>query len=129
MASRWLGVSTKPPVPGVEASTKVSGDTHSALPVVLTTCCSEIPLSRSRLGSTWTCSCRSRSPQITTFATPGIPSRRGLMFQCASTDMSVRETSFDESPTIISRLVDESGWIMAGGDPTCGSPPIWVRRS
>ena len=31
---RWLGVSMKPPVPGVEASRKVSGETNSALPAV-----------------------------------------------------------------------------------------------
>jgi hypothetical protein len=29
-----LFVSMKPPVPGVDASRKVSGDAHSALPVV-----------------------------------------------------------------------------------------------
>ena len=27
--SRWFGVSTNPPVPGVDASTKLKGDTHS----------------------------------------------------------------------------------------------------
>ena len=57
---RWLGVSTKPPVPGVEASTKVSGDTHSALPVVSTTRLRETPFFASFAGSTSTCSCRSR---------------------------------------------------------------------
>ena len=30
---RWLAVSMKPPVPGVDASRNVSGDTQSALPV------------------------------------------------------------------------------------------------
>ena len=35
--SRWLFWSMNPPVPGVDASRKVSGDAHSALPVVLMT--------------------------------------------------------------------------------------------
>jgi len=60
VTKRWLGVSTKPPVPGVEASTKVSGDTHSALPVVSTTRLRETPFFASFAGSTSTCSCRSR---------------------------------------------------------------------
>ena len=33
----------KPPVPGDDASRKVSGETHSALPAELTTCSSETP--------------------------------------------------------------------------------------
>ena len=32
--SRWFGVSMNPPVPGVDASTKLSGETQSALPAV-----------------------------------------------------------------------------------------------
>jgi hypothetical protein len=47
-------------VPGVEASTKLSGDTHRAFPVVSITWTSETPLACSCLGSTCTCSCRSR---------------------------------------------------------------------
>ena len=42
--SRWFGVSMNPPVPGVEASTKLSGDTHRALPVDSMTCPSDTPL-------------------------------------------------------------------------------------
>ena len=38
MPRRWLGVSMNPPVPGVDASRNVSGDTHSALPVERMTC-------------------------------------------------------------------------------------------
>jgi hypothetical protein len=60
IANRWLEVSMNPPVPGVEASTKVSGDTHRALPVVLITWLSVTPFWRSRAGSTCTCNCRSR---------------------------------------------------------------------
>ena len=60
-----------PPVPGVEASRKVSGETHSALPVVLMTCSSETSASRSRSGSTRTWSWRSRWPQIGDVGHPG----------------------------------------------------------
>ena len=61
-ARRWLADSKNPPVPGVEASTNVSGDTHSALPAVSITCVSETWSARSRFGSTCTWSCRSRWP-------------------------------------------------------------------
>ncbi len=54
MPMRWLGVSMKPPVPGDDASRKVSGETHSALPAELTTCSSETPFSFSLAGSTCT---------------------------------------------------------------------------
>ena len=54
MERRWLGDSTKPPVPGVDASTNVSGDTHSALPAVLITWVSVTCWAWSRCGSTWT---------------------------------------------------------------------------
>ena len=40
---RWFGVSMKPPVPGVEASRNVSGETQVALPAVLMTSCSPRP--------------------------------------------------------------------------------------
>ena len=39
--SRWLTVSMNPPVPGLDASRKLSGETSSALPVVRITCPSE----------------------------------------------------------------------------------------
>jgi hypothetical protein len=48
-----------PPVPGVDASRKVSGDAHSALPVVLMTWSRVTPELASRSGSTRTWSCRS----------------------------------------------------------------------
>jgi len=50
--NRCDGMSTKPPVPGVEASTKDSEETHRALPVVVSTWVSDTPLSRSLPGST-----------------------------------------------------------------------------
>jgi hypothetical protein len=98
-----------PPVPGVEASRKVSGDTHREFPAVSITWLSETPCCCMRCGSTRIWSCRSRCPQIATFATPGTLSRRGRMVQCASTDISMSDTSFEDRPTIITRLEEESG--------------------
>ncbi len=51
-----------PPVPGVDASTNVSGETHSALPAVSMSWVSVTCSARSFFGSTWTWSCRSRWP-------------------------------------------------------------------
>src|SRR3954452_9814217 len=104
-----------PPVPGVDASTNDSDDTHSELPVVSKTCSSETFLSASRFGSTCTCSCRSRCPQMETFATPGTPISRGWTVQRASTDMLMCDTDFDERLMIITRFEDESGCNMSGG--------------
>ena len=92
-------------------------------------CCRDTPFARSRAGSTSTCSCRSRWPQTDTLATPGTPINRGLMFQRASRDMSIRESSSEVSPTIITRLVDETGCNICGGFETCGSAWACVRRS
>src|SRR3954471_2101649 len=111
----------KPPLPGVDASTNVNGETQRALPVVSSTCSSETPLSRSFLGSTATWSCRSRCPQTETLATPGTPSRRGTIVQRASTDIAIGEVDVDETPIIITRFVDESGCSICGGFETCGS--------
>ena len=129
IASRCVEVSTKPPVPGVDASRKLSGDTNSELPVVLITWPRVTPLARSLSGSTWTCIWRSRWPQMLTSATPGTPMRRGLIFQRASTERSVSERSFADRPTIITRLVEESGCSITGGVPTAGSANDWVSRS
>ncbi len=130
MPSRWLGLSTNPPVPGVEASTKLSGDTHSALPVVVSTWSSETPRFRSRSGSTWTWSCWSRSPQMATLATPGTPIRRGRIFHRASTDIWISDRSLEVRPIIMTRLVEEVGWSITGGLETCGMPTAaWVIRS
>ena len=43
MPNRWLGVSMKPPVPGVDASRNVRGETQRELPVVLMTSPNETP--------------------------------------------------------------------------------------
>jgi hypothetical protein len=127
--SRWLGVSMNPPVPGVEASRKVKGDTHRALPVVSTTWLRVTPCSRSRSGSACTWSWRSRWPQMATLATPGTPINRGRIVQRASTDSSIGDSSLDDSPTIMTRLVDDRGWSICGGLDTWGRACAWVRRS
>ena len=119
----------KPPVPGVEASRKLSGETTCALPAVLMTWLSVTFLSRSRSGSTCTWSCWSRMPQMATFATPGTPIRRGRIVQRAITDRSIGDSSSDESPIISTRLDDDSGWSSVGGSETFGSACAWVRRS
>ena len=129
IASRWLGVSIHPPVPRVDASRKLSGDTHSAPPAVSMTWSRVTPTACRCFGSTCTCSCRERWPQIATFATPGTPSSFGAIVQRANTDMSISDTSFDDSPTTIDRLAVDSGCSMTGGLETLGRAYAMVRRS
>ena len=119
----------KPPVPGVEASRKLRGETIWAFPAVLMTWLSVTPRRRSFSGSTWTCSSRSRSPQIATFATPATPMRRGLTVHRAITDRSTLDNPSDETPIMSTRLEDESGWSIVGGRETFGRACAWVRRS
>ena len=116
-------------MPGVDASTNVSGETHSALPVVSITWMKVTPFCCSRAGSTWTCNWRSRCPQIATFATPGTPVSRGLIVHRARTDSSINESSSDERPIIITRLVEDNGCSISGGCDTFGRACAWVRRS
>src|SRR3954451_4366083 len=127
---RWLAVSMKPPSPGVDASTKVSGETHSAFAEVRNTCSSVTLCCISLVGSTWTCNCRSRKPQTPTFATPGTLSSRGTMVQRDSSDMSISDCCFEVSPIIMSRPVDEVGCTTSGGrDEAAGNAGAMVRRS
>ena len=51
------------------------------------------------------------------------------MFHRARIPISIGETVFDESPTIITRLVVESGWMMTGGLATFGIANDRARRS
>ena len=44
---------------------------------------------------------------LDTLATPGTPSKYGLIFQRASTDRSIKERSFDDSPIIMTLLLDD----------------------
>ena len=83
----------------------------------LTTVSSVTPLSRSRSGSTSTWYCRSRWPQIATFATPGIAISRGRIVHLARIVRSICESVFDETPILSSRLVDDSGERITGGWP------------
>ncbi len=129
MLSRWFAVSKNPPVPGVDASRKVRGDAHRALPVVSIMSWSDSPSLLSRFGSTCTWSCRSRWPQIETFATPGTPRSFGRIVHRASTDISIGDTVVDESRIIMILLVDATGCSICGVDDTFGSPAAWVRRS
>ena len=43
--------------------------------------------------------------------------------------VAVSSLSFDESPTIITRLIDDSGWMMTGGVPTLGRVSARPMRS
>ena len=129
IARRCWGVSMKPPVPGVDASRKVSGDTHSALPVVSTRWSRLTPRSRSRIGSARTCSCRSRWPKIATLATPGTAISRGWIVQRARTDISIGVRSVELSPTIMNRFSDERGWSITGALATLGRACDCVSRS
>ena len=93
------------------------------------TCCSETFASLSFFGSTCTCNCLARSPQMETLATPGTPSRRGMIVQRASTDIWIGVSVFEVTPTISTRLVDESGCRICGGFETFGSACACVMRS
>src|SRR6266704_1073449 len=68
-------------------------------------------------------------PHTATFATPGTDNRAGRMVQRASTDISISETDFEESPTIMARLVADSGGRMTGACDTLGSAYARLRRS
>ena len=109
-AIRWLGMSTNPPPETTEASV-----------TALTTASSVTALSRSRSGSMSTWYCRSRWPQIATFATPGIDISRGRIVHFASRVRSIWVSVFDETPIFISRLVDESGERITGRFAAAGS--------
>ena len=85
--------------------------------------------SRSRSGSMWTCSCRSRWPQIATLATPGTPSSLGLIVQRASRESSVGSTFLAAIAIIMKRLVVDRGWSIVGGVETFGRVYASVRRS
>ena len=51
------------------------------------------------------------------------------MFQRARIPISIGETVFDERPTIMTRLVVESGWMMTGGLATFGIANDSASRS
>src|SRR2546428_9650872 len=66
---------------------------------------------------------------MATFAPPGTPISRGLIFHRASTDTSIGDTVEDDSLIMAIRPAAAVGWIMIGGLPTLGSACAWVSRS
>ena len=80
-------------------------------------------------GSTCTCNCRRRSPQIETLATPLTPVSRGAIVQRASTDISISDSFSDDRPIIITRPADDTGLIITGDLATFGSVWTSVSRS
>src|SRR2546430_9544090 len=68
-------------------------------------------------------------PHIDTFATPGTDNNAGRMFQRASTDIWMGETCFEESPTIMTRLVADMGWRITGGCAPLGNAYARPKRS
>jgi hypothetical protein len=54
---------------------------------------------------------------------------RGRTVQRASTDNSVGDSSADERLTIMTRLAEDSGWIIWGGFVTFGRAWAWAIRS
>ncbi len=100
-----------------------------ALAAVRMTSSTVTPRRLSRCGSMRTCSCRSRNPQMDTLDTPGTLSRRCRTFQRASTERSMRESSFDDRPISMRRPVVAVGWITNGGFDTWGSAGTMVSRS
>ena len=77
-------------------------------------------LACSRSGSTRTCNCRSRCPQIATLATPGTAISRGRIVQSAIVVMSICESVFDVMPILSARLSDDSGDSSTGARATAG---------
>ena len=109
-AIRWFGPSRNPPAV-IDIASRVE----------VMTSCSVTPLARRRSGSTRTCSCRSRWPQIATFATPGTAMRRGRTVHRASVVRSICESKDDDMPIFMTRLRDDSGDMITGGRAAAGS--------
>ena len=59
-------------------------------------------------------------------ATPGTAISRGRILHRASTDISITERSSEDSPAIMTRLVDDTGCNIAGGLETFGRACAWV---
>ena len=77
-------------------------------------------------GSIWNWSCFQRSPQMTTFATPGTAISRQRIVQYAIIERSVRSQWSHVSPIFIARLVAESGWSVQGMPADAGRLGIAV---
>jgi hypothetical protein len=66
---------------------------------------------------------------MATFATPRMPMSLGRTVHRASTESSIGESVRDESEIIITRFVEETGWIICGALPTLGNACGCERRS
>ena len=126
MPSRWFGVSMKPPVPISWPLTCFSmpmsraSDVASMMPLMVALCW------RILSASACTCSTFQRSPQMATLATPGTIISLGLTVQYAVSAVSMRfcvDLSLTVMPIFMTRLVEDSGWIMNGDVAQRGS---WV---
>ncbi len=118
-ASRWLGVSMKPPPP-ISAASRVALRTSSTVTL----------WARSLCGSTRAWICRSRWPQMATLATPATAMSRGRIVHLAIVVMSIWDRVFDESPIFMTRLVEDKGERMTGGLATEGRRgATWASRS
>ena len=105
----------KPPVPGTAACMYDRGEYHSASPVVVMMSSTETFFWASLAGSTITCNCSSRCPQMATFATPGTPISLGTIVHLASTDMFMSDIVFEDRPIIMTRPEEDVGCSICGG--------------
>src|SRR5512133_891648 len=58
-----------------------------------------------------------------------MPDRRGAIVQRARVDIWISDRVFEESPTSMTRLLDDRGWSTVGGFDTWGKATAWVMRS
>src|SRR5437016_8162817 len=63
---------------------------------------------------------------MATLATPGTRSSRARIVQYEIIDISIRDRVSDESPIFMTRLVDDTGWIITGGAAHVGIVGITV---
>ncbi len=118
--SRWLGVSTAPPVPTRVPLTCLRRPASRDVDVTVIASSSVTPLACSAAGSTLTKIISRRWPHIATLATPGTPSSRARTFQYAVIERSIIDISSDDNPIFITLLVAESGWMITGGAAQLG---------
>ena len=120
--SRWLAVSMNPPVPMTAPFVNCRIPASSASAVASMTWSSVTPFSAScsRLDLHLACMLR-RSPQIGDVGHARARcSRRARIFQYAVIDMSMTDTSSDDIPIFMTRLVADSGCSMTGGAAQVG---------
>ena len=124
-AEPLVGRVDEPAGAGRRCLQEVSGETHSALPVVSMTCSSETflssqllrdrpgPAAAARAGPRWPRWPRRARPSGAAGSSSG-PARRSRS----------SDSSFEESPIIMTRLVDDGGCSICGGcDTSAARPP------